>query len=122
MNFRKKTSDALKPDIDLSRTGKTIPSSLTPVLNADALKDCVIDTIREMDVNGNTHKYCLYILRALNDPDIISEDIAYFDGKAALIRQGKNNELKVKYSILFLMGLGIALGVNFLASWLFNQF
>ena len=122
MKFRKKTSDTLRPDIDLGRTEPSIPSSLRPVLNADALKDCVIDTIREMDVNGDTHKYCLYILRALNDPDIISEDIAYFDGKAALVRQGKNIGLKTKYSLLFLMGLGITLLLNFLASWLFNQF
>lgn len=102
---------------DLGKNSSAVFRGVEPVHDAKALKAAVLNTIDRMPENGNTHEYCLYILRALNDPDMICQDIEYMERKAMMLRNKRETSLRVKGYMVATMGMLISVACSAIVGW-----
>jgi hypothetical protein len=83
---------------------------LDPVWSPRILKNSVIEILQHMPETEDTHRMCMYFLRALDNPSVLLEDMHFLDKREQLVRQRRTVKLEVGRTILAMVSL-IAGGV-----------
>jgi hypothetical protein len=84
--------------------------TLTPVTSKGEIKGAVLEMILSMPNDLNTHKFMLYILRVLDQPDIILSDISYLDNRESIKKRIR--EMKERSKTRFYTAVSLVVGIS----------